>query len=99
MQNKAEDELREIATATNRSMRDIYRLVNQVYIDDENFQKRFAQAKQAEVSVKQLKLMEVQTHNETMRELLLEKKLSRMIWWSRKKEKFTKIFKKHEHKS
>jgi uncharacterized membrane protein len=92
---KAEEKLRTIAEASKVSMREIYSLVNQVYIDDENLQKRFATAKNAEIAVKQMKLMEVQTHNETMKELLLERKLSRTIWRTKKWEQLTKIFKKN----
>lgn len=88
----AEDQLREIAAATKRSIREIYLLVDQVYRDEENYQKRIASANQARVAEKQLKLMDLQIDNEGMQAILLQGKLNRTIRAMRRWEKVKSLF-------
>lgn len=88
----AEDQLREIATATKRSIREIYLLVDKVYRDEENYQKRVAAANQARVAEKQIKLMDLQIDNEGMQAILLQRKLNRTIRNMRRWEKIKKVF-------
>jgi len=88
----AEEQLKEVATASGKTMREIFLLVDQNYRDDENYSKRVLTAKQTQVNAKQLALMEVQIHNEVMREMLLQRSLNRRVWQMRQIEKFKSLW-------
>lgn len=95
--SKAEQRLREIAEASGETMRNMYQMVQQVYRDEDNFQKQQISLNQNKVNAKQLALMDVQLHNETMREIMLQRKLNRVMWRLRKWEAVKSIFKKKNH--
>ena len=92
MNQTPEEKLRSIAMAGNVSMRDIYNIVNQCYINEENFAKRKFALEQQQFQQKQLSLMDIQLHNEAMKEMLLKRKLEKMIWRMGKWESLKKLF-------
>lgn len=77
--NKAEEQLREIANKSNTSIKNIYALVTQAFIDDTNYQKRVNEMRNAEVQYDQLKLLKMQTANELIQNQLLSFTLSRKL--------------------
>ena len=93
--NKQQERLNEVCAKAEISMRDLRQLVLAVFIDDENYQKRIVEAKSQQVNSLQLSLMEIQTRNELMRQTMLERKLSRMMWWVRLWSNITKKFKRN----
>lgn len=85
------DELKAIADACGKSVRDIRQIVMQVYVDDENFAKRALTAKQHHIQDLQMNLMRLQTNNESMREVMLQAKLRRSVWRETKYSQFKKF--------
>jgi hypothetical protein len=67
----AQKKLQEIATKGGSSLRELYALMNQVYIDDKNYQKNINELRQQEIQYLQLQLMKIQTTNEIVKEKLL----------------------------
>jgi hypothetical protein len=88
----ADEQLRQYAITLGTSMRDIRQLVLQVYIDDENYQKRIAESIQHQVNNKQLALQDVQLRNYGMEAVILERKLNRMISRVKRIEKIKSFF-------
>jgi len=90
----AEEQLREVASASGKTMRDVYQLVDQVYRDEANYQKRIAELDQHKINAKQIALMGIELHNRAMEETLLQAKLNRHIRrlkrWEKVKSLFTK---------
>lgn len=95
--NKAEDTLREIAQASNVSMKTIYALVNQVYIDEANHQEKLQKMRQLDVQHKQLQLMELQTSNEKINQVILSYKLERLANRIKFRSKIKSFFKLKRH--
>lgn len=88
----AEDKLRQHATTLGCSMRDLRQLVLQVFIDDENFQKRINESMQQQIQAKQIKLLDVELNNRGMEETLLQAKLHRKIARIKRWEKIKSVF-------
>lgn len=82
--NKAEESLREIAQKSGTSIKNIYALVTQAYIDDARYQEKINHLRNIEIQYEQLKLMRVQTANELIQNELLSFKLKRKVWIRRK---------------
>ena len=98
--NTAEEQLRQYAVTLGISMRELRQLVMQVYIDDENFQKRIQESMQHQVNSKQLSLMEINTRIAGMEAIITERKMNKMQSRLKRTEKIKSFFKKpqpHEH--
>lgn len=89
----AEQKLQAAAEKSGLTMKDIYALCNQVYIEDANYQEKLNRIRQIEVSYKQLQLMDIQTANERMQNVLLQEKLNRRIARLNRVKKFKSFFK------
>ena len=91
----ARKNLEAIAAKADTRLAEIYTLVNQVYIDDTNYQKKVNAMRQEEITYYQLQLMKLQTTNEIVKEKLLVYELDKKLKeQSAEKEKksFFKIF-------
>lgn len=92
--NKAEEQLREIANKAGTSIKQIYSLVTQAYIDDTHYQEKVNQLRNVEVQYKQLRLLNIQTDNGLIENELLAYKLRRKQWWMKLFSKSPKPIKK-----
>ena len=84
----ARKNLEAIAAKGGVRIAEIYTLVNQVYIDDANYQKKVNAMRQEEITYYQLQLMKLQTTNEIVKEKLLVYELDKKL---KKQSKF-KLF-------
>lgn len=75
-------------------MREVYQLVDEVYRDQENYQKRMASLRQNQTVAKQNALLDIELHNRAMEETLLQAKLNRRIWRMKQIEKIKSVFTK-----
>jgi hypothetical protein len=91
---QAENQLREIATKAGVTIREIYQLVNKVYIDEENLQKRLYDLKNAEMQNRQLMLYDLQMKNEGLNNKILVFKLMRKERNINRIEKFNSFIQK-----
>ena len=90
----AEKELQIIANKVGMKMPEIFKLVNTVYIELDNFEKRLIQLRNNAANQKQLDLVEVKLRNEGIKEILLVAKLERVLWRLRTWEKIKSVFTK-----
>ena len=91
--NKAEQSLREIAQRADVSIKTIYSLVTQAYINDAHYQEKVNGLRSIEVQYKQLELMRLQVANEIIENKLLSFKLRRKEQMLNTWVKFTSILK------
>lgn len=94
---KAEQQLQEIARKAEVSMKSIYALCNQVYIEEANYAEKLQRMRQLDLQHKQMNLMEIQTSNEKLNQILLTAKLQRHVNRLNRVTKFKSFFKIKRH--
>lgn len=80
----AEERLKEIASKAGCTMRELYEIVNKVYIDDAKFKDRIVEQKTKELQMKQAELAFINYENSIMENTLLAFRLKRAVWWRKK---------------
>jgi hypothetical protein len=93
--SKAEQQLQEIATKGGVSMKTIYALCNQVFIEDTNYQEKVQRMRQIDVQARQLQLMDIQTANERINNILLSRVLNNRMRRMTRMDKIKKLFTWH----
>ena len=84
----AEEQLREHAKTLGISMNALKSLVNQVYVDDENFNKRKLAAAQQQLQSKQITAMDIEMSVNALR---LEWERIRLTRWARRRNRWNRI--------